>query len=438
MNKFYWGCASSASQVEGAYKKDGKGYNCWDLFCDTKGLIANGDTNKVACDEYNRIDETIALLKELGVNAYRFSLSWSRILPNGIGKVNKKGLMYYDRLIDKLIKNHIEPFVTIFHWDMPISLYNKGGLLSKESIRYFKEYTEVVVKAFHKKVKYWITLNEPQCIVGGNSGTIPGKIYTDKEYLTMVHHMLLVHGHMMKILHKYKVKGSFASTFAPSIPLNKNSKLDQKACVENWEIMNRKCPWEHSIFVEPVMRGHYPKKIYKVYDKKDIPAFSKNDMKIISEPMDYFATNIYFGKTCTYDKKRKVKIYEDYKNGKTTMGWPITDDALYWGCKYLYKKYKLPIFITENGAAFKDRLSNNKIHDIKRSKYINNYIKYLLKAKKEGIKINGYFYWSLLDNFEWFKGYEPKFGLVNVNFKNQKRTKKDSFYTYQKIIRNNK
>ena len=439
--KFYWGAATAATQIEGSYLKDGKSLSVWDVMSQDKNFIRNGHTVFDADDSYNRMDEDIELMKKLGINSYRFSISWPRIIENGDGKVNEKGLEHYSIFVDKLLKANIEPFVTLFHWDLPYELYKKGGWLNRNITKAFKKYVEAVAGKLADRVKYFITFNEPQCIIDGRlGGTIPNAKYSTKDMNTMIHNLLLCHGEAVSVLRKYKnVKIGYAPCGAARIPLT-NSKKDIEAAKLSYFDISKGDGYSVAIFSDPIILGDYPKKYYEINDKDDLPEIRDGDLKLISQPIDYYFQNIYLG---IYIKSDGKGGYEEVKPNQnmvyTTMDWPVTPEALYWGPKFLYERYKLPFIISENGCSVTDILTKNKkIHDGARSEFIKQYTDQLLKAKKDGVDVRGYFCWSLLDNFEWYHGYTKRFGLVYVDFETFKRYPKDSFETYRKIILKNK
>ena len=436
---FVWGTATAAAQIEGAFNQDGRGLSVWDVFPKVNGAVFNGQDCSVANDHYNNYVKDVALMKELGVKAYRFSISWSRIIPNGVGKVNQAGIDFYNNLIDELIKNDITPYVTLFHWDLPYELYIRGGWLNPEVSDYFENYVKVVAENFTKKVKHFITINEPQCIVGGNGGVFHGAKFTVKEKLTMLHNVLLSHGKAVRVLRQYPdLKIGIAPCAWVSIPVT-DSPEDIEAARKDYFKVERGEIWGCSIWSDPVILGDYPEDYYKIHTKDELPDIKEGDLELISQQIDFYCQNIYSGNLIKSDGKDGfVKVKEPVGHPMTSMNWYIFPKALYWGPKFLYERYKLPFYITENGTAVTDLVTpDKKVHDGARVEYIRSYLAELKRAIADGVDVRGYFYWSLMDNFEWWSAYSKRFGLLYVDYQTQERIKKDSFYFYQSVIKEN-
>ncbi|MFA7107506.1 MAG: GH1 family beta-glucosidase [Sphaerochaetaceae bacterium] len=442
---FYWGVATSSYQIEGNSGKKGK--DIWDEFCNQENKIIDSSSGKIACDHINRYKEDITLMKKLGITSYRFSISWSRIFPNGEKEINEEGVLFYHNLIDCLIENKITPFITVFHWDLPYALHLKGGWLNSDCVKWFSDYCAFVSKEYSDKVKYFITMNEPQCfaVLGYQTGDFaPGLKVSLSEQFQIIHNILLSHGSGVRALRENAKQGlciGYAPTAEVAIP-ETDSKEDiesaRKCYFDCQEVSNPKFLWNVSIFSDPIFLGDYPEKYYINY-KNYLPKITKEALNLISTPIDFLGQNIYNGYPVSSDGKGGYK-YGQRKQGydHTDMGWPITPSSLYWGPKFLYERYKKPIIITENGMANADIVSQDgKIHDSNRIEFLNRYIGELLRAKKDNVDIRGYFLWSLLDNFEWNSGYSKRFGIVHVDYENQKRTIKDSGYWYQDFIKNN-
>ena len=440
---FYWGTATAAFQIEGAPREDGKGESVWDVFSHRQGAIARGENADVACDHYHRTAEDVALMKELGTNAYRFSLAWTRILPKGTGKINGAGADFYSRLIDRLLENGITPFVTLYHWDLPQVLQQKGGFLNADVADWFYEYAEAVRKLYGDRVKHFLTFNEPQCVLGCGYAMgvhAPGLKVSLKEQLLALHNLLRAHGAGVAALRS--VPGAeigYAScgyTYAPA----SDRKEDIDAAYERTFLFEKENPLGTIVsFSEPIFRGDYPEEFYG-YGEALLPEITAEDKKLISAPLDFFALNIYEGKT-VYRKEDGTIGEVPPKTGspKTQMGWEITPQNMYWAPVFLYRKYGKKVYITENGISCADYLfSDGKIHDTYRTEYLKSYLRELLRAANDGkTEVAGYFHWSLTDNFEWAEGYKQRFGLVHVDFETLKRTPKDSFYEYKDIISKN-
>jgi len=436
---FVWGVATASAQIEGGAKEDGKGESVWDNFCKAENATFQGQTVDIADDHYHKFKSDVALMKELGVKAYRFSISWPRIIPNGVGAVNEKGIKFYSDLIDELIKNDITPYVTLYHWDLPYALYIRGGWLNPDISDYFAKYVKVVADNFADRVKNFITINEPECVVGGMGGTVPNARYTVKENLTMIHNVLLSHGKAVSVLRKYDgVKIGYAPCAWVAIP-NSDKPEDIDAARKFYFHVEKNHVWGVSIWSDPVVLGDYPKDYYTVHTKDELPDIKDGDMAIISQPIDFYCQNIYSGTLIESDGNggyRKVK--EPVGQPMTCMDWFVLEKALYWGPKFLYERYKLPFYISENGIAVTDLVTpNKKVHDGPRCEYIRRYLSEYKKASAEGVDVRGYFYWSFMDNFEWWSAYSKRFGLVYVDYESQERIKKDSFYFYQSVIKEN-
>ena len=440
---FVWGAASASYQVEGAAFEEGKGLSVWDMMCRKEGAIYQGQDGFVACNHYHQYKEDVALMKELGLKGYRMSLSWPRILPNGIGKVNEKGLEFYDKLIDELLKNGITPFVTLFHWDYPYELFKKGGWLNPESSEWFREYTEIVVDRLSDRVADWMTLNEPQCFIAGHQGGIhaPGLKLGFKEVLLAGHNALLSHGKAVRVL-RQKAKLTPNIGYAPvgvvKVPNNPDSKADIDAARKAMFSIDTKGSWNNTWWWDPVFFGNYPEDGLRLFGD-DIPDYSQEDMDIISEPVDFAGANIYNGRETYADENGKPQEARRADGFPfTAFNWPVVPQSLYWGTKFLYERYGKPIVITENGMANVDWVSlDGKVHDPQRIDFLNRHLLCLRQAIDDGVDIRGYFQWSLTDNFEWAEGYSKRFGLIFIDYPTHKRIIKDSGYWYKNVIAGN-
>jgi beta-glucosidase len=440
---FVWGAATASYQIEGAMLEDGKGLSIWDTCCQIPNFIKNGDNADIACDHYHRYKDDVQLMKAIGLKAYRMSISWSRILPNGIGTVNEKGLEYYERLIDELLSCNIIPYVTIFHWDYPYELYKKGGWLNRDSSDWFAEYTGIVIRRLSDRVKHWITQNEPQCFIGfGHELGIhaPGLKLSRKDILDVVHNSLLAHGKSVMAIRSYS-KQSCEIGYAPVGEVfypETNSKEDIEAARKaTFSIINPDL-WNNTWLMDPIYFGHYPEDGLNIF-RKWCPDIRSDDMKIINQPLDFFASNNYQGKKVRMGKDGNAEVIERHMGyDRTAFKWPMTPEILYWGPKYFYERYNKPILITENGISNTDWVSvDGKVHDPQRIDFLHRYLKEFKRAAKDGVKAKGYFCWSLMDNFEWAAGYGERFGLIYVDFKSQKRIIKDSGYWYKKVVESN-
>lgn len=437
---FYWGVATAAYQIEGG-REDGKGDSVWDSFTRKQGAIARGENGDVACDHYHRWKEDVDLIAGLNANAYRFSLAWTRLFPEGTGKLNRKGADFYSRLVDALLEKGITPFMTLYHWDMPQALQEKGGFLNPAVADWFGEYAHAVAKLYGDRVRNFMTINEPQCVLGCGYRMgvhAPGLQYGMREQLLALHNLLRAHGTAARVLKGIKgAEVGYAScgfTYAPAT----ESEADINAAYERTFAFEKENPLGViSTFSDPVFFGKYPDAYYEL---EDIPAAAADDMALISSPVDFFALNIYEGRTVRRAEDGSIEqLAAPVGSPKTLMDWEITPVNMRWAPRHLYRRYGKKVYITENGISCQDYVfSDGKVHDSYRIEYLNSYLRELRAAAEDGVtKPAGYFHWSLMDNFEWAEGYKQRFGLVHVDFATQKRTPKDSYFTYRDIIRSN-
>ncbi len=438
-NKMIYGAATAAYQIEGAYAEAGKGPSVWDVFCERRGVIKDGSTGNTACDHYRRFKEDVGLMGELGIDAYRFSVSWPRVLPRGEGEVNEAGLDFYDRLVDELLKNEIDPFMTLYHWDLPYALHLKGGWLNRETSDRFAEYAAVVMRRLGDRVKHVMTFNEPQVFIyaGYVQGThAPGLKAGLREELAAVHNVLLAHG---KAVAAIRACGKDIQTglavcgypYCPATPEDYRTAYEF-SCAYDAEHPSASM----TIFGDAVILGDYQQGYREKYAAYLDGVIRPGDRKLISAPIDFFGQNCYSGgyvKACADGTAAILPMPTG--SVKTTMDWYITPDCVYWLLRYLQDRYHKPLYLTENGIACADRISRDgKIHDPLRVDYVKEYLAEVERARAEGVDIRGYFYWSLLDNFEWSEGYTQRFGLVGVDYATGRRIKKDSFEFYKNYI----
>lgn len=442
---FVWGAATSSYQIEGTGRDSGKGQNIWDVFTKEPGRVYEGHTGDIACDHYHRFREDVAYMKELGLKGYRFSIDWSRVLPEGTGKVNEKGIDFYNALIDELLEQGIEPYITLYHWELPYEIYKRGGWMNPEIVEWFGQYARLVAERFSDRVKYFFTLNEPQCFVGLGflqGCHAPGVKAPLRDTFEIAHNALKAHGRAVQMLRAYgkqNVQIGYAPTSGMCYP-EKETPKDIEAArkalfalpddLSNWT-------WNVSWWSDPVILGKYPEEGMKKYEKY-LPVITDEDMKLISQPIDFYGQNIYNGRCIRMGTDgRPEEVRRPAGFPKTATNWPVTPEALYWGPKFLYERYRKPIYITENGMACHDTVSQDgKVHDPNRIDFLARYLKNLKRAAEE-IDIRGYFQWSLMDNFEWDKGYAERFGIIYVDFETQERIWKDSAYWYRDLIRRN-
>ena len=442
---FVWGAATSAYQIEGAVKEEGKGEHIWDVYVKEPGHIYGGHNGNSACDHYHRFREDVSIMKEIGIMAYRFSIDWSRVLPEGFGSVNESGIVFYDSLINELLKNGIEPYITLHHWELPYEIYKRGGWMNPQIVEWFGEYARLIAERFSDRVTHFFTLNEPQCFVGLGYLTgdhAPGIKAPLRDTFEMAHNALKAHGRAVQMLRQYgkqRLTVGYAPTCGMCYPETEKAE-DIEAARQALFAMNqddRNWTWNVSWWSDPVLLGNYPEEGLKRYEPY-LPRITDEDMKLIAEPIDVYGQNIYNGRCIRMGRDgmpEEVKRCEGFP--KTAVSWPVTPEALYWGPKFLYERYRKPLYITENGMSCHDVVSiDGKVHDPNRTDFLARYLKELKRAAGE-IDLRGYFHWSLMDNFEWEKGYSERLGLVYVDYQTQKRMKKDSAYWYQDVIRSN-
>ncbi|HHY80170.1 MAG TPA: beta-glucosidase, partial [Thermoanaerobacter sp.] len=420
---FVWGVATSSYQIEGAVNEDGRTPSIWDTFSKTEGKTYNGHTGDVACDHYHRYKEDVEILKEIGVKAYRFSIAWPRIFPEE-GKYNPKGMDFYKRLVNELLKKDIMPAATIYHWDLPQWAYDKrGGWLNRDSVKWYVEYATKLFEELGDVIPLWITHNEPWCasiLSYGIGEHAPGhKNY--REALIAAHHILLSHGEAVKAFREMNIKGSkigITLNLTPAYPASEKEE-DKLAAQYADGFSNR---W----FLDPIFKGNYPEDMMELYSKiiGEFDFIKEGDLETISVPIDFLGVNYYTRSIVKYNEDSMLKAENVPGPGKRTeMGWEISPESLYDLLKRLDREYaKLPIYITENGAAFKDEVTEDgRVHDYERIEYIKEHLKAAAKFIGEGGNLKGYFVWSLMDNFEWAHGYSKRFGIVYVDYETQKR-----------------
>lgn len=433
---FLWGAASAAFQVEGARNEDGRTDSIWDALTPQK--IRRNENGDVTCDHYHRWEEDVELMKELGLKSYRFSISWSRVMPER-GKVNEKGLAFYVSLVSRLREAGIEPLCTLYHWDLPMWLHEEGGWENPRIVEEFEEYTKVVVDALSDKVGYWMTFNEPACFIG--LGYFEGryvpfrkntmaKEQKMRELARISKNVLLCHGKSVQIIRKYakRTPKIGAALNARTFSAYDNTPEGIGRARENMFNVEKAAWFAVNWWADPMILGKAP-----VYMEDVV---TKSELSEICQPLDFFGFNCYFASNYEADELHPDKGWAGMP--RTQIGWPISPDILYWAPRFLYERYHLPILITENGMANIDFvMSDGKVHDPQRIEYLKAYLGQLQKAMSDGIPVIGYTVWSFMDNFEWTDGFDPRFGLVYVDYRTQKRTPKDSFYWYQRVIREN-
>ena len=424
---FLWGVSTAAFQIEGAHDADGKGSSIWDVFTSQKGKVKNGHHALTACDFYNSYQNDINLISHLNIPNFRFSISWPRIMPTGTHPVNQAGIDYYNKIIDSLLEQGIQPWVTLYHWDLPHALEVKGGWTNRDSVSWFSDYVEVCAKHFGDRVKNWMVINEPSVFTGAGYFLgihAPGKKGIT-NYLKAMHHVTLATAAGGKILRDKVAAANIGTTFSCTHiePFSQNIK-DIEAAKRVDTLLNR-------TFIEPILGMGYP--------QKDLAVLKKLNNYIKEDDLNNLAFDFDFiGLQCYTREIVKASLLTPYIGAElisaekrnviaTDMGWEVYPPALY----HILKRFNAyegirKIIITENGAAFPDTVTNGKVYDIKRTHFIQDHLEQILKAKEDGLSVDGYFVWSLTDNFEWAEGYNARFGLIHVDFETQKRTIKHS------------
>ena len=428
---FRWGAAVSAYQIEGAVAEDGRGESIWDRFSATPGKVVGGDSGAVACDSYHRYREDVRLMKELGLSAYRFSIAWPRILPEGRGRTNAAGLDFYDKQVDELLAAGIEPFVTLYHWDLPQALEDRGGWPVRETAEAFAEYVEVVAGRLGDRVRNWITQCEPWVVAWLGYGTgehAPGR-KSDADALAAAHHVLLSHGLAADVLRREAPESRLGITIdlVAFHPLT-DSPEDLAALAREDGFRNR---W----ILDPVLRGRYPDDMLERFAPM-LPAIEDGDLQTISAPLDFLGVNYYTRSVVRSNGAdgHPVTVTGDDVE-RTEMGWEVYPDGLYELLLRLRAEYDPPpLYVTENGAAFRDHRVNGSVHDPKRISYVDRHLDAIARAIEDGVPVHGYFLWSLLDNFEWSCGYSRRFGIVYVDYATLERVPKASYAWYRDFI----
>jgi beta-glucosidase len=441
-SNFAWGAATAAYQIEGAWNEDGKGLSVWDMFSHRSGKIRRGQNGDVACDHYHRFREDVALMQEIGLSAYRLSLSWPRILPSGTGTVNNRGLDFYDRLIDALLQAGIEPWVTLFHWDYPLALYQKGGWLNRDCVEWFGDYAGVVAAKLGDRVTHWLTLNEPPCFVGiGHlyGAQAPGDQLALGQVLQAAHHVLMAHGRGVQAIRAKSPRPArigFAPTMGVKVPLT-GSAADIEAARTAYFSLQPNSVWGIALWNDPVFFGRYPDEAEEIYGA-DWTCPPEADLALISQPLDFIGYNCYTGERVRAGADGNPEILPHPAGNPTgSLSWlQLLPDVLYWAARFQCDRYgRLPFVVTENGFCNLDWVSlDGGVHDPQRIDYTRRSLLGLRRAAAEGFPVAGYFHWSLMDNFEWAEGYEARFGLIHVDYPTQQRTLKDSAFWYRSVI----
>jgi len=434
---FLWGAATAAYQIEGSPLADGAGPSIWQRFShDPRLMAAKGDTGDVACDHYNRWREDVALMKALGLKAYRFSIAWGRVLPEGTGRVNAAGLDFYDRLVDELLANGIEPMATLYHWDLPAALDDKGGWLNRDSADWFADYGCVVFERLDSRVRKWVTLNEPWVVTDG--GYLHGALAPGHRNLFEApiasHNLMRAHGAAVKA---YRAIGAHEIGLVVNIEPKyaaSDSPADQAACVRAEAYMNRQ-------YLDPALLGRYPSELKEMFGEA-WPDWPTADFDLIRQPIDFLGVNYYTRNVTRADDSfllRAGPVEQKYAT-YTTTGWEVFPQGLTDMLVWVRDTYgDIPLYVTENGAAFYDppRPIDGRVDDPLRVDYLKRHIAAVGEAVRRGVDVRGYMLWSLLDNLEWSLGYSKRFGIVHVDFETQARTPKTSAHFYADLIASN-
>jgi beta-glucosidase len=432
---FAWGVSTAAYQIEGAHLRNGKGLSIWDDFVTRKGKIFNNAHANTSCDFYHNYPHDLALMRSMNIPNYRFSISWSRVFPEGIGVPNKAGVDFYNRIIDFCLELEIEPWITLYHWDLPLELEKKGGWTNREVVNWFTEWVQYCVRTFGDRVKHWMVLNEPMVFTG--AGYFLGIHAPGRKGLTAfsaaAHHAALCQAEGGRIIRSMDTAARIGTTFSCSHidPLT-NEEHDMLAAQRINTLLNR-------VFIEPLLGLGYPFKDLKVLQRLE-PFIKDGDEKKLSFDMDFIGLQNYTREVVAHSyftpllQARIVKASARNVE-RTLMDWEVYPESMYAMIRQFaaYKNIK-DIIVTENGAAFPDQIQDGIVNDIKRKKYLQEYLKQVFRARQEGISVNGYFVWTFTDNFEWAEGYHPSFGLVHVDFETQKRTIKASGQWYGRFL----
>ena len=431
---FTWGCATAAYQIEGACRDDGKGPSVWDEFSHRAGTIQDGTTGDVACDHYHRYLQDFDLLTELGVGAYRFSIAWPRVVPDGDGPVNEAGLDFYDAMVDAVLERGIEPYVTLFHWDLPLALERRGGWLDRRTAYAYVRYVEKVVRRLGDRVKTWMTLNEPMTVIGAGylaGRHAPGHASALKA-IHALHHLLVAHGMGVDAIRGLQADArvGIANAFSPVHPLRAK---DRRVAERMSAVVN-------GLFMDPILKGRYPTEVawaIRLLNRR----VRRGDMDLIRRRLDFIGVNHY----SRYIARRTFLPLVGFRLMKpvykgvlfTDMDWEVYPSGLYDILTWINRNYdNPPIYITENGAAYQDRRVQDEVNDADRISYLRAYLGYLHEAMEEGCDVRGYFVWSFLDNFEWEYGLSKRFGLIYIDYDTLERIPKQSARWYAKVCRN--
>jgi beta-glucosidase len=430
---FVWGAATSSFQIEGATKIDGRGASIWDTFAATPGKTRGGDGGDPGCDHYHRWESDLDLMKDMGLEAYRFSVAWPRVLPTGRGRVNEKGMAFYEQLVDGLLARGITPWLTLYHWDLPQALDDLGGWPSRDTVHAFEEYTQLVSGRLGDRVKHWITHNEPWCtaFLGYTAGYFAPGLHDKRLELQTSHHLLLSHGLAVPIIREN------SSGAQVGITLNLSPAHAASDSLEDLAAARRQDGFTNRWYLEPLYGRGYPRDMEDIW-REHLPNVEAGDMEKIAVPTDFLGVNYYQRSLVKHEAGAgDLKVgYVKSSLPRTDFDWEIYPDGMRELMVNLNHEYPVgALYITENGSCYDDTIVNGAVDDEARRKYLEQHLEAALAAVKEGAPLNGYFAWSLMDNFEWAEGYARRFGLVHVDFETQVRTIKKSGLYYRDYLR---
>lgn len=432
---FIFGTATSSYQIEGGRYEGGRTDSIWDVFSHTPGKVHNNETGDQACDHYHLYQKDIDLMAELGIDSYRFSIAWPRIFPEK-GRYNPEGMAFYKELIAYMKSKGIQPSVTLYHWDLPQWVEDEGGWTNRKSVTYFLDYAKMCFDHLGSDVDLWITHNEPFCagILGYMTGHHAPGLQDKDAGLCAIHHLLLSHGKTVELFRDKAMKGKIGITLNHSPVIENNAAYSDQIAASNFD------GWMNRWFLDPVFKGAYPLDMINLYDS-DMSFVQAGDLQAISQPLDFFGINYYHASKVAYDHTAPLRFKSvEIEAEKTMMDWPVTPEGLKQIIRRLRADYtSLPIYITENGAAFDDQVTEDgQVLDDRRCAFLQSHLEMVSQLNDEGMNIQGYYLWSFLDNFEWAHGYEKRFGIVYVDFESLVRIPKASYYLYQNIIQSMK
>ncbi len=455
-SSFVWGAATSAYQIEGGWDADGKGPSVWDAFCHddppagsvgnipgqiyTPGNVYQRHTGDVGPDHYHRYREDVGLMKKMGLQAYRFSVSWPRVVPGDDGRVNAAGLDFYSRLVDELLAAGIQPWPTLFHWDLPLWCANRGSWLNRDIASWFAEYATAVVDRLSDRLQHWMTINEPQIFLG--PGEYEGLQCSNArkghaERLLACHHALLAHGRAVQVI-RARAKRPAEVGWAPigrvKVPASDRPADVEAARLQTYAVTTRDF-WNNTWMADPVVFGRYPEDGLRLYGAS-APKPKAGDMETIAQKLDFYGINVYDAELWRMGESGPEQVAFPPGQAQNALRWNIIPEALYWGPKFLFERYKLPIAVTENGMTNLDWVDlDGRVRDPQRIDYTRRYLQQFRRAAREGVALRGYFHWSLMDNFEWQHGYKERFGLIHIDYAGGgTRTLKDSAHWYRRVI----